>query len=241
MKMKKFLPLISLFVFISSQTFAQDAPGVVRSFACSVNDGYAMADVVEFARNIDWNEESTPNGIFFREAFAVAGDFQNDRDFLISGFFSDFPEMVEKVNAQRSRAGGRSGTSLFGDMITCGSRSRIQSVIVANPGSIFDDTESTALAATVCQLNGATIQDAVARAAALGQQMNAYSAVDVRFFGGNTIQQGSQVGMRFVFPNGAEFGEAMEILRNEGPNQPNDGITCNGGSLWISHRVYLAD
>ena len=109
MKMKKFLPLISLFVFISSQTFAQDAPGVVRSFACSVNDGYAMADVVEFARNIDWNEESTPNGIFFREAFAVAGDFQNDRDFLISGFFSDFPEMVEKVNAQRSRAGGRSG------------------------------------------------------------------------------------------------------------------------------------
>ena len=55
MKMKTFLPLISLFVFISAQTSAQDAPGVVRSFACSVNDGYAMADVVEFARNIEWN------------------------------------------------------------------------------------------------------------------------------------------------------------------------------------------
>lgn len=241
MKMKTFLPLISLFVFISAQTSAQDAPGVVRSFACSVNDGYAMADVVEFARNIEWDEEATPNGLFFREAFAVAGEFQSNRDFLISGFFSDFPEMVEKVNAQRSRAGGRNGASLFGDMITCGSRSRIQSVIVANPGSIFDETESTALASTVCQLNGGTIQDAVARAAALGQQMNAYAAVDVRFFGGNTIQQGSQVGIRFVFPNAEEFGTAMEILRNEGPNQLDDGITCNGGSLWVSHRIYLAD
>ena len=140
--------------------------------------------------------------------------------------------MVEKVNAQRSRGGGRNGASLFGDMITCGSRSRIQSVIVANPGNIFDETESTALASTVCQLNGGTIQDAVARAAALGQQMNAYAAVDVRFFGGNTIQQGSQVGMRFVFPNGEDTG-AVEILRDEGPNQPDDGITCNGGSLWV--------
>ena len=71
--------------------------------------------------------------------------------------------------------------------------------------------------------------------------MNAYAAVDVRFFGGNTIQQGSQVGMRFVFPNAEEFGTAMEILRNEGPNQLDDGITCNGGSLWVSHRIYLAD
>ena len=238
MKLKLYLSIISVFMFIGSQVSAQDAPGVVRSFACSVNDGYAMADVVEFARNIDWDEEATPNGLFFREALAVAGDFHNNWDFVISGFFADFPEMVEKINAQRNREGGRSGASLFGDMITCGPRSRIESVTLAKPGDIFEDTEATALASTVCELNGASIADAVARATAQGQQINAYSAVDVRFFGGNTTQQGSQVGMRFVFPNGAGFGESMEVIRTGGPNQPADGITCAGASLWVSHRIY---
>tara|TARA_B100001250_G_scaffold413931_1_gene449828 strand:- start:1744 stop:2472 length:729 start_codon:yes stop_codon:yes gene_type:complete len=242
MKIKLGTLTLLLFVFVSTNVLAQTAPTIVRGVACSVNDGYSMTDVVEFARTIDWNEDMAPSGLFFREAVAVAGEFQMDWDFVISAFYADYADMVSKRSALRNRPGGRAGGATLSDMMTCGARVRISRVNLANEGEIFSDTETTPMGQTQCQLNGATVDDAIARAAAQGQALDAYAAVDVRSFGGPIIQQNSQVSMRFVFPNAESFGDSLDTVFEDGAFvQPDDGITCRNGSLWLSHRIYLAN
>jgi len=239
MKIKLLLSAFSVFVFSGSTAFAQTAPNIVRSVACSVNDGYSISDAVEFGRNMEWTEETAPLGLFLREAVAVSGEFQNNWGFVISTFYADFSDMVAKRGAVRSRSGGRAGGTTLSDIMTCGPRARIALVNVANEGEIFDDTEATLMGSTVCQLNGATVAQAIGRAAAQGQSLNAYSAVDLRLFGGNSFTQNSQVSVRYVFPNATSFGVSLDAMRNSGgPAQIDDGITCNNGSLWLSHRIY---
>ena len=242
MKIKLGVLALLLFMSVGANVSAQTAPTIVRGVACSVNDGYSMSDVVEFARTIDWNEDTAPSGLFFREAVAVSGEFQMNWDFVISAFYADYADMVAKRSAFRNRPGGRVGGATLSDMMTCGARVRISRANVANEGEIFDDTETTPMGQTACDLNGATVGDAIARAAAQGRALNAYSAVDVRSFGGPTIQQNSQVSMRFVFPNSESFGESLDsAFENGGFDQLDDGITCDSGSLWLSHRIYAAN
>lgn len=242
MKTKIGLSTLLFSIFFCTNVLAQATPNIVRGVACSVNDGYSMTDIVEFARAIDWNEDMAPSGLFFREAVAVSGEFQMNWDFVISSFYADYADMVAKRGALRNRPGGRTGGVTLSDMMTCGPRARISRVNLANEGEIFDNTESTLMGQTQCQLNGASLDDAIARAAAQGSALNAYSAVDVRSFGGPSIQQNSQVGMRFVFSDAESFGLSLDsVFENGGIEMPNDGITCNNGSLWLSHRIYVAN
>ena len=42
---------------LATPVFSQTNNIVERSFACSINDGYTMRDVVDVARNFAWPEE----------------------------------------------------------------------------------------------------------------------------------------------------------------------------------------
>tara|TARA_A100001037_G_scaffold129719_1_gene117495 strand:+ start:601 stop:1320 length:720 start_codon:yes stop_codon:yes gene_type:complete len=239
MKINLSISAFFVFMFAAFNTSAQNDTRIIREVACSVNDGYAMSDVVEFARNINWSD-TAPDGVFFREAYAVSGEFQDDWDFIIGGMFENFQDMAANVRAQRSRAGGREGEG-FADMITCSARPRVSLIIRANDvGDLFEDSETTAMAVMGCRLNDGTVADAFARAAQIGQNLEAYAAVSNRIFGG-PVQESPSVGIRMVFPSG-EFGPSMDSLIAAGPpNQPNDGLECRGGSLWLVHRIHSAN
>ena len=65
MKINLSISIFSVFMFAAFNTYAQNDTRISREVACSVNDGYAMSDVVEFARSIDWSDDLAPNGLFF--------------------------------------------------------------------------------------------------------------------------------------------------------------------------------
>ena len=240
MKINLSASVFVILMFAAFNTSAQNVTRISRDVACTVNDGYAMSDVVEFARNIDWSDDMAPNGLFFREAFAASGDFQYNWDFVISGLYESFQNMASKVTAQRSRAGGREGASLS-DMMTCGPRARVSLIIRVNSAEdLFEDSETVAMATTSCSLNDGTVADAIARASQIGQNLNAYTSVSNRFFGG-PVPESPEVGIRIIFPSG-EFGSSMDSAIAGGPpNQPNDGLECGGGSLWFLHRIHSAN
>jgi hypothetical protein len=240
MKIKLSMAIFSLFTLLNTSVLAQDGPRINREVACSVNDGFAMSDVVQAARDIERDEDLAPGAIFMREAYAVSGEFQNNWDFVYSTIFENFEAMSAKVGAQRARPGGRMGVPLS-DMVSCGPRARISLVNVANPGDVFDGIESAPMATLNCQLNDSDLGDAMARAAEFGQRMDAYSAVANRIFGG-PVPESPSVGMRIVFANGETFGQAMDaFIASGGPSQPSDSMTCNGGSLWVVHRIHSTD
>ena len=54
MKINLSASVFTILMFAAFNASAQNVTRISREVACSVNDGYAMSDVVEFARNIDW-------------------------------------------------------------------------------------------------------------------------------------------------------------------------------------------
>lgn len=240
MKVKLIYSTLLAAIVFSTSIQAQDGPNVVRSRLCNVNTGYSMSEVVEFARNIDWEEEYAPSAIFFREARAVPGDFQRDWDFVWSSFYQDWDDQYQTISAQNSRAGGRTGNPRLRDMISCDARVSIANVNQANQGEIFSDTDSTPMGSQFCDLNGATVQDAITMATSVGQMLGAYSAVDVQAFGGQGGYEAfSRVYVRYVFANGQTFADSLDALRESPPpaGAPN-GMMCSSGALWLSHRIY---
>ena len=73
---------VLVFVVMALGASSVRAQTIQRGRACSVNDGFSMADVVETARNINWSEATAPVVVRIREAVAVAGPFQEDYDFV---------------------------------------------------------------------------------------------------------------------------------------------------------------
>ncbi len=242
MKIKLIFSSLVLMVLCSNLTYAQDGPSVVRSRLCSVNEGYSMADVVEFARGGDWSAGSPPSGVFFREARAIPGEFQRDWDFVWSNFYRDWDHQYESISALRSRPGGRSGSPVLFDMISCDSRVTIANVNHANQSEIFSDTESTIMGAQFCDLNGASLQDAITMATATGERLGAYSAVDMGLFGGQGGYEAfSRVYVRYVFADGQAFANSLDSLRDSPPSGNPSGISCATGGLWVSHRIYQSN
>ena len=240
MKIKLILSSLLLTGLYSNWTIAQEGPTVVRSRLCTLNAGYSMTDVVEFARGIDWSAGTPPAAIFFREARAVPGEFQRNWDFVWSNFYSDWNEQYQSISALRNRPGGRTGSPVLFDMITCDARTNIARVTIANQGEIFSNTESTPMGSQFCDLNGATLQDAVTMAATNGQRVGAYSAVDMAVFGGQDgYEASSRVYVRYVFADGQTFANSLDGLTNNPPPSggPN-GISCGTAGLWLSHRIY---
>ena len=102
MKIKLILSSLLLTGLYSNWTVAQEGPTVVRSRLCTLNAGYSMTDVVEFARDIDWSAGTPPTAVFFREARAVTGEFQRNWDFVWSNFYSDWNAQYQSISALRN-------------------------------------------------------------------------------------------------------------------------------------------
>ena len=60
MKIKLSMAIFSLFTLLNTSVLAQDGPRINREVACSVNDGFAMSDVVQAARDIERDEDLAP-------------------------------------------------------------------------------------------------------------------------------------------------------------------------------------
>lgn len=228
--------LASLVVVLSAASvFAQTNVVANRVRACNVNPGFSMADVVETARNFEWSEDTAPLVVLFREAVAASGVGGSlPYDFILDTYYPSYEDMIEKRVAFRNRPGGRTGRGLS-DVATC-TRPRINSVRFAVPptGPI---PEVTAAASTYCELNGATVADAMTMATTFGQNLEAAAAVVTRFFGGPRVPNGSSAEVRYFFPSATDFGAAVDRLQQNAPAVPNP-ISCSTGSLWASHLIY---
>lgn len=240
MKNNLVLSTLCLTLLCATSVSAQEPPGVVRSWLCSVAPGHSMDEVVAIARDVEWDEDSSPSAMFFREAVAIPGEFQRNWDFVWADFYADWGAYVQSRSAQRDRPSGRTASLGLFDMISCDERRSVSNVFQGNQGDIFSDTETTPMGGQFCDLNGATVQDAVARATQIGQALGAYSAVDSRVFGGpGGYESGSRVYTRYVFANSDSFAEGLDALRNSGGAASSSGpISCGTGSLWLSHRVF---
>ena len=241
------LILGSLFaaLFLSTPLSAQEGPQVLRTWNCSVNNGYTMSEVVEFARNAERSADVSPTVRFFREAVAVPGDYQRDYDFQVADYYASWDDYVQTRGAQRNQPSGRSGTLRLRDMISCDPKRNVFNVFQGNTGDIFDGTETTLMGVQYCRGNGATTADAVNRAVQLGQSIGVNTGVDQLLFGGPS-NDGQNVGIRFatrfVFPNISSFAERMDDMRESSANGTgpaySGNIICGTGGLWASHRIF---
>ena len=248
MKIKLLIQILLATIFASTSLLAQEGPQVLRTWNCSINNGYTMSEVVEFARNTERSEDVSPSVRFFREAVAVPGDYQRDYDFQVADYYASWDDYVQTRGAQRNRESGRSGTLRLGDMISCDPKRNVFNVFQGNAGDIFEGTETTLMGVQYCRGNGATTADAVSRAVQLGQTIGVNTGVDQLLFGGPS-NNGENVGIRFatrfVFPNVASFAERMNEMRERtasgnGPSYSGE-IVCGTVGLWASHRIYVED
>jgi len=234
--MKFKLITFTFLAFSISPLFAQTNNIVERGFACSINDGYSMRDVVEVARNFEWSEDAAPAVVIFRSAVAVAGEFQNSWDFVFASYYTSYADMVEKRGVFLNRSGGRTGVGLS-DVATCGDRVRISNMQFSSQSEGGPPAFSLA-ASWVCELNGDTFADALNMASG-GEQAfgsNARAAVTRRAFGGPPIQNNSQVEIRMTFPSAADFGAGFDAIQQGTP--PANAITCSGGSMWAQYLIH---
>jgi hypothetical protein len=232
------------FIF-SSATRAQQQNSVMRMTACSLNPGYSMDEAVAIARDFPWSDNA-PSGVFWREPIAYTGNNTPTWDFLSVAYFNGYADMIENLSAFRNRDIGRNGIT-FRDFASCNPLVRILDAHPANPGDIFDDTESTIMTSFSCTLNGeTTAQDAVAVVRGMGNNLDVSSQVTTRRYGGPPIAGGNQIGMSFVYSDANDFGETLDLIAS-GEISPNTGLgggnpmTCNNGSMYITHRIYGGD
>ena len=152
MKNNLILSTLCLTLFCATSVSAQEPPGVVRTWLCSVAPGHSMDEVVAIARDVDWDGDSAPAAMFFREAVAVSGDFQRNWDFVWADFYADWGAYVQSRSAARDRPSGRTASLGLFDMISCDERRNVSNVFQANQGDIFSDTETTPMAVSYTHL-----------------------------------------------------------------------------------------
>ena len=96
------------------------------------------------------------------------------------------------------------------------------------------------MATTLCELNGATVADAVALAETFRENVGARGAgVVSRIFGGPRRPNNSAVVMRFLFQSFPDFGSGMDQFNQNsaGANQETP-ISCSTGRLRRSYRIH---
>ncbi len=239
--MKSVITVTTTLTLCLGASFASAQGNVLatRTMACTINSGYTMADVVETARSFEWSEDTAPGAVMMRSKVAAANS--PEWDFLIDAYYPSFSDMIEKRGnflQQRADSNGRRGLN---GVATCSENVRISSVRFANPppGGAGSIPPLTAVVSFGCDLNGATVADAVTLANAFGQNAGAGAAVVSRNFGGPSIPFNSQVGMRLFFPSFPEFGAAFDRLQqNTQPQNPDNPISCSIGSLWASYLIH---
>ena len=98
--MKSSITITTLLVLLlgTSSAFAQTDVRSVRSLACTINEGYTMADVVETARSFEWSDETSPRFVAFRSKMALSRPANRsfDADFIADFVYPSYADMVEK-------------------------------------------------------------------------------------------------------------------------------------------------
>ena len=243
--MKSGITITTLLVFLlgTSSVLAQTGVSSVRSLACTINPGYTMADVVETARSFEWSEEISPGLVGFRSKVAVSRPATSsfDFDFIADFVYSSYADMVEKYGAFLRRQAESDGRRALDGVATCSDNVLMRSARTAaeSPGGPGSTEPLTAMATTSCELNGATVADAVAAATGFGETLGAGSVVLSPAFGGQQRPIGSRVQMLFTFSSFSDFGAAWDRLEQNLPaRDPQNPISCSVPSLWASYRIH---
>lgn len=227
----------------TSSAFAQTNVSSVRSLACTINEGYTMADVVETARAFEWAEEVSPRGVVFRSKVAVSRPANRsiEFDFIADFIYPSYADMVDKRGAFLRRQAESDGRRTLDGVATCSDNVLMRSGRNAAqlPGGPGSQEPLTAIATTSCELNGATIADAVAAATSFGENLGSGSVVLSPAFGGRQRPIGSTAQMLFIFQSFPDFGAAWDRLeQNLRTRDPQNPISCSVPSLWASYRIH---
>lgn len=233
--------LTALFLVGTSVVSAQTNVGAMRMLACTINPGSTIADVVETARGFEWADETAPAFVGIRSR--VAGSGGSQYDFIIDSYYPSYADMIEKRGAfLRSRA-GRNGRRGLAGVATCSDNVLIRNATPAGavPGGPGSIQPLTAAVSTLCELNGATVADAVAMAGRFAGNLGAGAGVLSQGFGTGSqrIPFNSRVGMRFIFPSYPDFGTAIDRLnQSAAAADPENPISCGVPSLWTAYRIH---
>ena len=223
-----------------SPLLAQTNVGVIRHSFCTINPGYSIADVVATARGFAWSEETAPGLVIIRNQIATAGATQFD--FIIEAIYPSYADMVEKRAAFRQRRSATAGRRGLAGVATCGENvlMRNRRIVALPPAGLDSIQPATAVASTLCQLNGATIDDAAAMASGFAENLGTAGRIRYGGFGGGQgVPFNSLARMDFFFPSFADFGSAMDAI-NQSPTAPNpdNPISCAVPSLSASYRIH---
>ena len=235
--------LLVLFLGTSSVSAQRNVLASV-SRVCTINPGYSIADVVAIAKSFEWSEEIAPGLVVIRNKVATTGTGQYD--FIIDSYYPNYADMVEKRGAFLQRQASRDGRLGLDGVATCNDNLLIRDARPAAevPGGPDSVQTLTAAVSTVCELNGATLADAVAMASGFAEILGAGAVVLTPGFGGQRVPVYSTVGMRIVLPSFADFGAGIDRINQadifDDPSQENP-ISCAVPSLWASHRIHSRD
>ena len=240
--MKSSITITALLVLLlgTSSAFAQTDVRSVRSLACTINEGYTMADVVETARAFEWSDETSPRFVAFRSKVAVSRPANRsiEFDFIADFVYPSYADMVDKRGAFLRRQAESDGRRALDGVATCSDNVLMRSARTAAqlPPS---DEPLTAVTTISCELNGATVADAVALATGFGENLGSRSAVLSPAFGGQQRPIGSSVQMFFFFQSFPDFGASRDRLEQNLPTRdPQNPISCSVPSLWASYRIH---
>ena len=228
----------------TSYVSAQENVLASRTRACTINPGYTMADVVETARNFEWPDDSSPGIVVFRQGIAVAGNNTGQFDFISDFIYPSYSDMFEKRGAFFRSQAGRAGRRGLAGVATCTDNVFMSDLIPATPPSqrtgAGDRAPLAPVASTRCELNGATVADAVALAETFRENVGAAGAAVVnRIFGGPRRPNNSTVGMRFFFRSFDDLGAGMDgFNRNNAAANQETPISCSTGTLARSYRIH---
>ena len=240
--MRTRLALSALIVAIlgASSALAQTNVGVTRIGLCTIAPGYSIADVVATARGFAWPEETAPGLVIIRNGVATGGAAQFD--FIVEAMYPSYADMVEKRTARSQRRTATDGRQGLAGVATCNENvlMRNRRIVALPPGGMDSIQPATAMASTLCELNGATIEDVAALASGFAENLGTAARVRYGGFGGGQgVPINSRARMDFFFPSFADFGSAMDAL-NQSPTAPvpNNPISCTVPSLWTSYRIH---
>ena len=242
MKIGVIITTLLLLLLGTASAFAQTGVSSVRSLACTINPGYTMADVVETARSFEWSEEVSPGLVGFRSKAAVTRPANSsfEFDFIADFVYPSYADMVEKYGAFLRMQAESDGRRTLDGVATCSDNVLMRSARVAAP--LPSPALLTAMVTTSCELNGATVADAVAMATGFGETVGAGSVVLSPAFGGQQRPIASRVQMLIIFPSFPDFGAAWDRLEQNLPaRDPQNPISCSVPSLWASYGIHSQD
>ena len=243
--MKSSITITVLLVLLlgTSSAFAQTDVRSVRSLACTINEGYTMADVVETARAFEWSDETSPRLVAFRSKVAVSRPANRsiEFDFIADFVYPNYADMVDKRGASLRRQAESDGRRALDGVATCSDNVLMRSARNAAqlPGGPGSREQLTAVTTVSCELNGATVADAVAAATGFGENLGSASVVLSPAFGGQQRPIGSSVQMFFFFQSFSDFGASRDRLEQNLPGRdPQNPISCSVPSLWASYSIH---